>query len=569
MKLTAVISTLNSKYIHSSLAPWCLLAGIRKYGLPDISPHVIEGTINEYLSDVCKRITERNPDVVGFCCYIWNIRQTVELISMVKEKLPDSIIILGGPEVSYNQKQMLENNQHIDYILSGEGEKPFALLLNAISSGELNNIENLPGLSYRNSSGDIIISEMYISDEEPPSPYTDEYFESLKGRIAYLETSRGCPYSCAFCLSGRCGNVRFFDIERAKKELISLANSGAKTIKLVDRTFNANKKRACEIFEFIIDNCGKLIPEDICFHFEIAGDILDSDTINLLKKAPAGLMQLEIGLQSFNEKTLSYINRKTNTEKLKSNISKLIQNANMHIHIDLIAGLPFEDITSFEKSFNIAYAFNPNMLQLGFLKLIHGSDMRENSEKYPCVYSETAPYEVIETPWISSDELKKLHSTEDALERMYNSGRFRRTLNYLISECGYEPFELFMSFGLYADASRESKKTLDEYTKLIYTYFLSEKEKNIDSAILRDMMVLDRIATNPSGYIPDILKIEDENLRRVRIMLDENPETKRKKGIRRGVALLYSDRFKNSFVYADYERKNPVTGEYQLHIGII
>lgn len=567
MKMVAVISTLNSKYIHSSLAPWCLLAGIRKYGNADITAYVVEGTINEPLGGVCARITERNPDVVGFSCYIWNIMQTLELISLVKKSLPNAVIVLGGPEVSCVQAKILNENPYVDFVISGEGELPFALLLNAVSQGEY--CGEITGVSFRRGAGnssELVISDPNISGEEPPSPYTDEYFQAVGGRITYLETSRGCPYSCAFCLSGSCGSVRFFNIARAKDDIISLANSGTKTVKFVDRTFNADKKRARELFEFIIENHGITIPYGVCFHFEIAGDILDAATIGLLKTAPVGLIQLEIGVQSFNKETLSYINRKTDIEAAKNNIAELTRSANMHIHIDLIAGLPLEDFASFRESFNAAYSLKPNMLQLGFLKLIYGSDMRENHEKYPCIYSDAAPYEVIETPWISAAELKMLHSAEDALERMHNSGRFKRTLNYLISDCGYEPFELFLSFGMFADINTDFKKTLDGYTKMMYEYF-SANGKRADKALLRDMLVIDRIATNSSGYIPGVLKIEDDNFRKIRLMIDQ--KFVKKEGVKRGIALLYSERYKNCYVYADYDFKNQVTGEYQIEIGSV
>ncbi|MDD4049104.1 MAG: DUF4080 domain-containing protein, partial [Clostridia bacterium] len=442
------------------------------------------------------------------------------------------------------------------YVISGEGEKPFALLLNDLLHNE--DVRNIPGVCYRKGK-QIVVAPPNIAAEDPPSPYTKQYFDALKGRIAYLETSRGCPYSCAFCLSGRCGNVRFFDLERAKKEMLLLANSGTKTVKLVDRTFNCNPKRAFELYRFIIQNYGTAIPQGVCFHFEIAGDILDQETISLLATAPVGAMQLEIGLQSFNAKTLTAVNRKTDVECLENNIKRLVANANMHIHIDLIAGLPYEDLNSFADSFNIAYDIKPNMLQMGFLKLLFGAPMREEPENFPCTYTQHPPYEVTQTPWLSSEELLYLHYTEDALERLYNSGRFRRTLEYLLEKSGYTPFELFSRFGEFAVGRGTQRISLDDYTALIFEYF--SRQSGIDSTALRDVMVCDRFATNSSGRLPVVLRNFDPALKSAINELKKNEATRPQKGVKRGYALLYSEQ---CLVYVDYQEKNIITGEYPL-----
>lgn len=554
--LKAVLCTLNSKYIHSSLAPWCLAAGVDFYCEAGISAEVVEGTINEKASEVTAHITAHAPQAVGFCCYIWNIGQTIGLISLIKERLPDVWIVLGGPEVSYNAQAILAQNPLVDYVISGEGEKPFALLLNALLHAAP--VEDIPGLCYRSTAG-IVISAPYIGKVEPPSPYTRRFFESLNGRIAYLETSRGCPYSCAYCLSGRCGTVRYNNIERAKSEILMLATSGAQTVKLVDRTFNANGKRAYELFGFIIANYGGAIPRGVCFHFEIAGDLLDDETIGLLAGAPIGAMQLEIGLQSFNTRTLEAIHRKTNVARLIKNISQLVGNANIHIHIDLIAGLPFEDWGSFRDSFNIAYSLAPNMLQLGFLKLLHGSPMRENPTDFPCEYLQHPPYEVTKTPSLSQDELARLHIVEDALQRIYNSGRFRRTLEYLLQSCDGTPFDLFYRFGVFAGEHGTHRISLDEYTELLYEYF--SRPNNIVKLKLRDALVCDRLATDPSGMLPSFLQVKDPLLRKIKSEINNSASSRRPDGVKRSVALLYSE---VCAVYVDYEYRNPITGEYPI-----
>ncbi|PWM47704.1 MAG: hypothetical protein DBX47_00030 [Clostridiales bacterium] len=536
--MNVLICTLNSQYIHSSLAPFCLLAGLKKYGDSGIYAEVIQGTVNEDINMFAEKLIQKKPHVVGLSCYIWNIEKIYILAALIKDRLPDTVTVLGGPEVSYNAATVLQNN-NVDFVLSGEGEKPFALFINALKNNS--SLENLPGLCRRTSSG-IVVADPYVSAEEPPSPYTEEYFKALNGKIAYIETSRGCPYNCAFCLSGRCGKARFFNLDRAKKDIELLAQSGTKTIKFVDRTFNANKKRAKEIIRFITEN---LSQSGVCFHFEIAGDILDDELILLLNSSPKGLFQLEIGLQSFNEKTLSEINRKTNTKNLKQNISRLLEFQNVHIHIDLIAGLPYEDMQSFINSFNIAFSLRPHMLQFGFLKLLHGSPMRENKEKYPCEFSKTPPYEVISTPWLTKEELSELHYAENALDRIYNSGRFSKTLEYVLKTKNISPYELFNSFGKYYSKT----SSLDDLSKAFFDFFSDNTEE------FRDCFVIDRLQTNASGKLPTFLKRTDSRLKEFKYTYPP------KKGVTRGYAILYEE---NVFIYVDYENKDPVTGEYTI-----
>jgi radical SAM superfamily enzyme YgiQ (UPF0313 family) len=389
--LKLLLCSIASKYIHSTLAPWYLLAAVTQGCGTEIRADLMEATINEKEEGILLRICAGNPDVVAFSCYIWNIELIQRLTREVKERLPHAVILWGGPEVSFHPEELLRSEPCVDYILSGEGEKPLPLLLNALS--QKTPLASIPGVCFRTLGGSHC-SSPYFSQEDPPDPYTESYFKALNGRIAYLETSRGCPFSCAFCLSER-GTGRYFDLNRSKNALLRLASSGTKTVKLVDRTFNANKKRAAELFTFLIQSAESGLIRGVRFHFELAGDLLDEHTVALLSKAPAGLIQLEIGLQSFNPKALDAVNRKTNTGLLKKNIKKLTEKGNLHIHLDLIAGLPYEDLESFASSFNTAYALKPNMLQLGFLKLLHGAPMRAHPEQYPCLFNEKAPYEVI------------------------------------------------------------------------------------------------------------------------------------------------------------------------------
>lgn len=547
----AVICGINSQYIHSSLAPWCLLAGVHAYAAPSVTAEVVEGTINESPHALLSRIIKKAPRVVGFSCYIWNIEAVLRLTGQLKQALPEITVVLGGPEVSYRADDLLREQPLVDYVLSGEGERPFAMLLTALA-GDLS-LEGIPGLSYRN--GETVVgSQPYVTDEVPPSPYCEEYFNALNGRIAYLETSRGCPFSCAFCLSGRCGGVRYYPFERAQKEILLLANSGSKTIKFVDRTFNADRKRALSIIQFICAHYDVDIPRDVCFHFEIAGDLLDEETLTVLSEAPAGLFQVEVGIQSFNQATLAAISRKTDMRVLMCNIRRLLACNTVHVHIDLIAGLPKEDINAFAESFNKAFALSPHMLQLGFLKLLPGAPMREQRELYPCEFSAQPPYEVISTPWMSENELERLHLIASALDRLYNSGRFRRTLRYLLGVTGETPFALFARL---SDCLCKEHVSLDDYTEQVYAVCCTLT--GVDAEQLRGHMACDRIATNTSGILPLCLRAEEAERKRLKRLADTDERFRRPVSVKRGTA--YVD---GRLVYADYTAPHAVTGEYPL-----
>lgn len=558
--MQAVICCLNSKYIHASLAPWCLKAGVNKY-CKDIDCYVVESTINRELAYPLDEILKIGPKVIGLCAYIWNVDKTLALAKALKEKLSDSIIVLGGPEVSYRVKNVLEQYPFVDCVVSGEGERPFAELCNAVNSDD--GFDGISGLSYR-FKGAPIISEPNVEIEEPPTPYSDKFFEQLQGRICYIESSRGCPFGCAFCLSGRCGGVRFFDIEKTKRDIVRLSKSGTKTVKFVDRTFNANPKRAIEIWRFIIENYGKEIESGVCFHFEIAGDILNDEAINLLSSAPKGLIQLEIGMQSFNPQTLEAINRKTNVEKLKSNIQKLVSLRNMHIHIDLIAGLPYEDLKSFKESFNIALSLNADMLQLGFLKLLYGAPMREDPPKYPCEFSKDAPYTVLSTPWLSKGEVKSLQNMEDAFERLYGSGRFKLTLEYIIYTLGTNPFDFFFDMGNELEVAENIP--LNDYVVRLYEYLL--KKGVASKEILRDLLAADKLISEKNGKLPEALKVKDNNLKVSKTFVRE------RLGSTAAIAIIYTKeaaellggRVSPLVLGVDYSKKEQITSRYEYKV---
>ena len=546
--MNVLICAVNSKYVHSSLAPWYLRASI------DLSKHsceIKEFTINESVDAIFEKINQKNYDTICFSTYIWNVDVVLKLSKLLKEK-SNAKIMLGGPEVSYNAEEILSKYPFVDYVISGEGEEPFADFVNE------KNIEEISGLSYRNEIG-VVVKQPHLSLNDPPFPYTDDYFEALKGRITYLETSRGCPFRCAFCLSGRCGGVRFFDLEESKRKILLLANSGTQTVKFIDRTFNADKKRAIELFQFIINayNDKKISPR-VCFHFEIEGELIDEKTLEMLKKAPKGLFQFEIGLQSFNEETLSYINRKTNLEKLTDVIKKILELENIHVHIDLIAGMSYETLQSFGEGFNKAIALRPHMLQLGFLKLLYGADMREDSNKYECEYSKEPPYEVISTEWMSKNDLEILHKFEDVFEKLYNSARFPQTCEYIFTKTE-NTFDLLMDFSSYC-CDKKIENNLDSFTLAILDYFGGLQY--INGRELRDFLAMDRLSTNRMGTLPECLKIHSSLIKKTLNELEKNPETRKEKGVKRAATVLPS---MGKFIYVDYSDFDKVKKTYKIN----
>jgi len=528
-----LLCAINSKYIHSSLSVWYLYESIKKHS-PSSEALVYESTVNAKLSDTLSGILEKNPDIVAFSCYIWNIEYVKKLIHMIEEEKHDIKIILGGPEATFDAKNLFYESPSVKYIIRGEGEAAVPALLN----GEI-----IKGVCFEKD-GEFVNSGI-ADNTEYISPYSQEYFKSLKGRISYLEASRGCPFSCSFCLSGREDKLRLFDLETVKENIIRLAISGTKTVKFVDRTFNCVPKRAKDIISFIISEYKMRIPDGVCFHFEVAADLFDSELISLLNSAPAGLFQIEAGIQSFNERTLAECTRKTNLGKVRENLFKIISKRNVHVHIDLIAGLPYEDIESFEKSFNMAYSLGADMLQLGFLKFLKGSRISEEREKMQAVVNENAPYEIISNMYITEEEIRLLKKIEDLTERMYNSGRFRRTLKYLMKELNLSPFKFFSQ----SELSYESKIPLNDFFNLVYEAYKTK----VDPETLRDVLICDFLSTNASGRLPSSLYLFDKELSKVRAEL---------KG-KCGSAMLYSG--KRRAVTVCYENPpHPVTGRYRL-----
>ncbi len=542
--MQAVLCALNAKFVHTNLAVRYISAYAERHA-PNISCRIVEETIHTPQSVVVAKILESNPQIVAFSCYIWNIRCILALCKKIREEQPGIRIVLGGPEVSYNPEQYLMM-PCVDYVQRGDGEKPMTALFLSLYEGI--SVPEHMGICFRENEKNVI-SELYTEQDldSLESPYTQEYLTAVSGRLAYFEASRGCPFSCAFCLSGGCKGVRTFDMEYVKRSLLSLWRSGTKTVKFVDRTFNADRKRADEIISFLLEHSAQM-PK-VCFHFEVAADILADSTLALLSRAPEGLIQIEAGIQSFNSETLLAVTRKNSLEKVCENVQKVLSFGNIHTHIDLIAGLPHEGIESFRESFHRAYAIGAHMLQLGFLKLLYGSRLREEREMYGFVFEQDAPYTVKSTKWLTESDMHLLEDVEDANEKIYNSHRFERSLSYVLEVTQISPFDLFAGFG------KRDSMPLDDYTNELFAYF--SRQKNVDKVILRDLMCMDRMQTNNSGKLPESLKIKDERLGDIAHILDQT----RAKGTKRAVCILYSQ---NQVLYADYQKGD--MPPYALHI---
>ncbi|WP_273831692.1 B12-binding domain-containing radical SAM protein [Guptibacillus sedimenti] len=437
-----VVSTLNAKFIHTCLA----LRYLKASAAPDYEVQMAEYTIKDPIMNIVSDLHSMKADVIGFSCYIWNIEETIPVIEMLKKVNPSLTIVLGGPEVSYDVYEWLDRIPQADYIVMGEGEVTFKELLHSIEMGS--SVENVKGIAYRkDGENQINPPAPKLSLSEIPSPFRfEEDLADLGRRVTYVETSRGCPYSCQFCLSSIEVGVRYFPVERMKEELRFLMDNGAKTIKFVDRTFNIRRNYAIDMFQFLIDEH----RPGCVFQFEITADIMRPEVLEFLnREAPPGLFRFEIGIQSTNDATNELVMRKQNFEKLARTVTMVKDGGKIDQHLDLIAGLPEEDYASFRKTFNDVFSFRPEELQLGFLKMLRGTGVRLSAEKHGYLYMDNAPYEILGNNVLSFDDVIRIKQVEDVLEKYWNDHRMDATIEYLVTEVFSSPFDFFQAFGSY------------------------------------------------------------------------------------------------------------------------
>ena len=418
-----LLAACNAKYIHSNLAVYDLQAYASDY-----ADHIVlkEYTINQQKDDIMRDIYLEHPDVVCVSCYIWNLSFVKELMADLAKILPDADFWAGGPEVSYDAEKFLTENSEFKGVMVGEGEETFKELAGYYVEKNPQNLKDMTGICYRD--GDQIIHNGWRQIMDLSSiPFIYKDLSEFKNRIIYYESSRGCPFSCSYCLSSIDKKLRFRDTETVKKELQFFIDNKVPQVKFVDRTFNCKHDHAMAIWKYINEHDNGVTN----FHFEISADLLREEELQEMSTMRPGLIQLEIGVQSTNPDTIKAIHRTMDFEKLKGIVDRIHSFGNIHQHLDLIAGLPYEDYDSFRHSFNDVYALKPQQLQLGFLKVLKGSHMMEMCREYGIVYKTQEPYEVLSTKWLDYDHVLKLKTVENMVEVYYNSGQFQNTLEYL------------------------------------------------------------------------------------------------------------------------------------------
>ncbi len=470
-----VCTTLNAKYIHTNLA----IRYLKAYARPQFDIDIVEYTIKDPVLNIVTDLIKRNPDVVGFSCYIWNIEDSIKIIKLIKKINPSVQTVFGGPEVSYDAPDWLERIPELDFIISGEGEKAFKDLLYALNGEK--SLREVGGLAYREN-GEIRFNPQTekLDLSAMPSPFRfEEDLPHLPKRITYIETSRGCPFTCQFCLSSIESGVRYFDMDKIKDDLRYLMKNGAKTIKFMDRTFNINRKYAMDIFRFLIE---EHTPGTV-FQFEITADIMKPDIIEFLnKEAPPGLFRFEIGVQSTNEHTNQLIKRRQDFGKLSRIVKMIKEGGKIAQHLDLIAGLPKEDYNSFRKTFNDVFALKPEELQLGFLKMLRGTGLRRDAGKYGYVYMDHPPYEILSNDVLSFHDIIKIKQAEDILEKYWNKHRMDHTIEFLTTHIFTSAFDFFQEFGAHWEDSGWPKIGYqpEDLFERLYSFLKTKKIADLD-----------------------------------------------------------------------------------------
>jgi len=506
-----LLTTLNSKYIQTSLALYTLQAYCRQE-FPGIQ--IDEFNINQNLDWVLARIYQKRPKVLGLSTNIWNIHPHLELVHRLKQVLPETVVIFGGPEVSAEPREIMERAP-VDFIVRGEGEETLLELLRYFLTGR-GQPSVIRGLAYREGEGIVLTPERPLLPDLSVIPFPYEDLNLFHNRLVYYESSRGCRFSCTYCLSGwEAGRVRCLPVERVKADLTRLINAGIKTVKFVDRTFNFDRARALEILRFIKAEGG-----ETQFHLEMVGELLDEEEIRVLNTAPPGRFRLEIGVQSTCTRTLKEIRRFHNLPKLKANISRLTAVGKVLTHLDLIAGLPYEDGNGLAASFDYVFRMRPDELQLGFLKLLKGSPLRARAGEYGYLYTKSPPYEVLGNRWLSYEEVIRIKLIEDLVEKVYNSHHFQYTVNYLFKNDTLSPWDFFRKLGQFWEGHDLTGRALKLSTLFdqIFSFFKTvqgELRLGEDELIaLRDLLTLDFNLIQRGGKAPSWLRREDHDLRR-------------------------------------------------------
>ena len=535
-----LLAACNAKYIHSNLAVYDLKAYSSDY---DKEVLLREYTINQPKDEILKDIYGSGADVVCFSCYIWNISFVRELIRDLAKILPETAFWAGGPEVSYDAEKFLTEMPEMTGVLVGEGEKTFHDLLEYYIDGK-GSLGEIRGIAYRD--GEEIRHNgwrelMNLSE----IPFVYQHLEEFENRIIYYESSRGCPFSCSYCLSSIDKKLRFRDLELVKKELQFFLDHKVPQVKFVDRTFNCKHEHAMAIWKYILEHDNGVTN----FHFEVSADLLRAEEMDLMAKMRPGLIQLEIGVQSTNPETIRAIHRHMDLDKLKRCVDRVHSFRNIHQHLDLIAGLPYEDYDTFHRSFNDVYQMKPDQLQLGFLKVLKGSLMQGEAEKYGIVHKEKEPYEVLSTNWLPYGDVLKLKAVESMVEVYYNSGQFQHTLEYLVP-LAKDAFTFYESLGAFYEKkgySEISHSRMRRY-EILLEYLQEETDVSVEKAsqkMLYDLYLREKLKKRPS-FAPD-QKVYETAIWDYR-KANHIPKTAHIEVFEDGRAVLF-----------DYERRDPLS----------
>ena len=491
-----LLVAVNAKYIHTNLAVRYLTQRAVGEGFPC---EFAEYTINQPFDTILSGIYSRQPEIVDFSCYLWNIELVKQLCVELSKLLPGVHLWLGGPEVSYHSAHFLDGVRQCELIMRGEGEETFPSLLDAMQKEK--DFSGVLGITWRDFNGNI--------RENPPAkpfdlsklPFAYQDLEQLQNKIVYYESSRGCPYSCTYCLSSVERGVRFVPVQRVCRDLQRFLDAGVQQVKFVDRTFNCNRDHADTILQYLLEHDNGKTN----FHFEISADILEDSTIKLVNRAREGLFQFEVGVQSTNPKTIRAIQRACDNQKLFEKVHRLKAAHNAHVHLDLIAGLPLEDYSSFGRSYDEVFSNHPDMLQLGFLKVLKGSAMEAQSKQYGIVYQDRAPYEVLFTDFISYQELRKLKQIDVLNDSYLNSGRFQVSLGMVLQQYD-SPFHFFEDLSVYYEQQGLFEKNLGKYDAYLHLYRFYEQHFG-SCEKLKWCMKHDIFARENAKSLPDILNL--------------------------------------------------------------
>lgn len=573
--MNILLAAINAKYIHSNPAVYSLRAYACRYGGSRYEEEIriAEYTINQPVDEILMDIYERCPDILCISCYLWNISYVEQLIREIPKVLPETKIWLGGPEVSYNAREMLDGYPGLAGVMCGEGEQTFLELMQYYHGEGAAALRDVAGIAYRartgngNAAGDVCETPVRPALDLSTIPFIYEHIEDFDNRIVYYESSRGCPFSCSYCLSSIDKCLRFRDPDLVRRELQFFIDHEVPQVKFVDRTFNCRHDHAMAVWSYIKEHDRGITN----FHFEVAADLLNDEEIALIRSMRPGLIQLEIGVQSTNPDTVREIRRRMDLGKVEGNVAAVREARNVHQHLDLIAGLPYEDYDSFARSFDRVYAMKPDQLQLGFLKVLKGSLMHEKTEEYGLVYQDRPPYEVLSTKWLSYSDVIRLKKIEEMVEVYYNSGQFRNTMEQL-EQAYASSFEMYGALADYYEKnglSRISHSRIARY-EILY-HFMEETEGTERIAEYREWLTLDL-------YLRDNVKNRPAFLGENRVKPDEaaafyKAEEEERRYLsgyegydrRQMRKMTHLEKIREEVLLFDYRKRNPLNGDAAIY----